>query len=267
VLAIIDSDSIVYRGAGAAQKRDPETGNMEYQPVSHALQNAKKVIIKILERTNCTDYKLFLTASNDKTCFRTNLYPEYKANRKRLDRPRYYHDVREYLTSKWGATIVSSIEADDIVCMEQYKAYNDEFGFALNIDKEGKGEQDFPAVLCGIDKDLDQVPGLHYNYVNDNFYYITPLEGRKNFWRQVLAGDVADNVPRIKKGWRKDKAFELIENAQSEHQLICIVEREYRAQGFEFPMNEIMWRGKILHLKVNPTDEFSYNSPSDGVYS
>jgi 5'-3' exonuclease len=69
-----------------------------------------------------------------------------------------------------------------------------------------------PCIIASVDKDLLQVPGKHYNFVKNELYDISPQEGLKKFWTQMLVGDVADNIFGIKGiGPKKaEKIFEYI---------------------------------------------------------
>jgi hypothetical protein len=278
MLAIIDSDSIVYASAGAAQHRN-EDGILEYEPVAYALSNAKQLMFKILERTGCNDYRAFLTESNDTTAYRAKLFPDYKANRKNTPRPRYYKEVREYLINQWDAEVVGTIEADDAVCMIQQELYKGYFSEQIGLGYEEGFNfviPKVPAVLCGIDKDLNQMPGLHYNYQKDEFYYVTPLEGLRSLYLQMLTGDKADNIPRIKKGWKQKQAAEMVSLAEDEFTLYAIVFDEIYKVKYnkksetnitdeqEKEINkEIQWRGDLLYLKRFPED--SYKLPVEEV--
>jgi len=45
-----------------------------------------------------------------------------------------------------------------------------------------------------------QVPGWHYNFVKQEKKYVTPEEGLRFFYKQILMGDSADNIkgmPRV----------------------------------------------------------------------
>jgi hypothetical protein len=53
--------------------------------------------------------------------------------------------------------------------------------------------------LATIDKDLDQVPGPHYGYKEHVFYDVTADEAEDAFWRQVLSGDITDNIQGLVK--------------------------------------------------------------------
>jgi len=241
MLAFIDADSIVYKSAGACERLNPETKKKELKEaevVVNAYHNAKTCILKILKQTKCDDYKLFLTDSDDKTCFRTKLYPEYKANRIGKERPIFYHEVRKYLVNTWKAEVVETIEADDIVSIYQWKTYNKEFNrleIKNNIENSSINNiltSTIPSIVCGIDKDLGQIPGLHYNYVKDSFFYVSELEGKRCFYKQVLEGDNIDNIPRIKKGWgiRKEEkqVKEKLKVAKTESEMYNIVLNEYK---------------------------------------
>ena len=54
--------------------------------------------------------------------------------------------------------------------------------------------QDEACILVSIDKDLDTVPGWHYNYDKKITYFVTPEEASYNFYYQLLVGDSSDNI-------------------------------------------------------------------------
>ncbi len=53
-------------------------------------------------------------------------------------------------------------------------------------------------VICSIDKDLQQIPGNHYNFVKKEHSFVTPEEAIQNFYKQILTGDAADNIKGAK---------------------------------------------------------------------
>lgn len=97
----------------------------------------------------------------------------YKGNRK-TDKPVHYHAIREHLRTAWLALETQGIEADDLIS-------------TLATQHQG-------AVIISIDKDFDQVPGKHYNFVKHLHYNITKPEGLLNFYMQILVGDRIDNI-------------------------------------------------------------------------
>ncbi len=245
---LIDLDSAVYASAGLAQSKNKETGELDVAPVEHALQHAKNFITGLLQKFDGLEYEAYLTTPKDETCFRTALYPEYKGNRKKYEKPFHYLNVREYYITHWNAVVVSSIEADDIVSIRQWEEHKGDFTTSKSL-------------IAGIDKDLDQIPGEHYNFNQRRQYYIEPLEGLRSFYKQMLAGDAADNVPRIKKGWLKAEAFKLLDLARSEEEMKHIVLQETMKIKQVQMDDAVDWldrQGKLLHLKRSHTDEYRF---------
>lgn len=130
----------------------------------------------ILLSTGVEEYQLWLSG-NPKDNFRYNVYPKYKANRTK-PKPRHYEGIKEYLVREWGARFTEGYEADD----------------ALGINQtESAGI--YSTVICSIDKDLKQIPGLHYNFVKEEWDEIDEDRALKEFYKQIIIGDVSDNIP------------------------------------------------------------------------
>lgn len=106
----------------------------------------------------------------------------YKGNRAALVKPVHYLAVREHLEHQWSAYFVDEREADDEVSIRMHK-----------YQKAGR-----PSILVTIDKDLDQIPGWHYDYKNHVFYNVEPTDAMLLLYAQVLSGDTTDNIPGLK---------------------------------------------------------------------
>lgn len=94
--------------------------------------------------------------------------------------------VAEYIMSKYISLLFEDLEADDVVSALQ-------------------GEDTY---IMSKDKDLKQVPGMHYDFASNKIYEITKQEAAYNLAYQLLAGDSTDNIggfPKI--GKKKAKAF------------------------------------------------------------
>ena len=100
----------------------------------------------------------------------------YKGNRANTPKPIHYDLLREYMIDK-GAILVEGWEADDQVSIDS-RAY-------------------FSPVIATIDKDLDQIPGRHYDYLKKTFYTVDEEEAMWMFYRQILSGDNVDNIPGL----------------------------------------------------------------------
>lgn len=168
----IDADSLVYAIGFACQDKDTK----EVAPLENVLHSVKLSVKSIVDKFPEYDYQLHLTTG---TCFRHDLYTEYKANRV-ADKPLLYHVIRDYLVGRWGAIVHEGIEADDAVAI------------ALT--------QDSSSVCVSGDKDLQTVAGLHLHpkRLDEGLYTVNEVEAAMNFYTQVLTGDVSDNVPGVK---------------------------------------------------------------------
>jgi hypothetical protein len=105
----------------------------------------------------------------------------YKGNREVNAKPHWYQQIRDHLTQRWNARVVEGREADDEVSILGWTRWRD--GSRLNY------------LIATIDKDLDQVPGMHYDYRQKVFYNVSRTEAEQAFWRQVISGDATDNIP------------------------------------------------------------------------
>lgn len=153
---------------------------------------------------NIQAIEYFMTACPKST--RKTAYPEYKANRAKR-RNKWVPKIRKELLRMNFATVNEKWEADDLI---------KDRAIDLGVDN---------FVICSIDKDLKQIPGIHFDYyrpqlkgengerVLDDFGFpkIAPCRGldivsvekaKKFFWLQMLMGDSGDNIkgiPRVGK--------------------------------------------------------------------
>lgn len=163
---IVDIDSMLY-AVGFATEADP---------LPHALHTLKIKLQALEERFNYP-LEIWMDRRNGMT-FRESMWSGYKGNRPKIDKPKHYWDMRAYLKEKWGAQEAPlGLETDDIVAIR------------LTEDPE--------AILAGIDKDLQQVPGVHYNWVKDEIIEVDPHTGLYNLYTQALVGDTSDNIPGV----------------------------------------------------------------------
>ena len=189
IKALIDSDSILYRIGFACDDEE------EWIAKARLDEFLNTLIFEELKK--CEEYQCFISGS---TNFRFNIAKTqpYKGNREKLKRPKHLECLREHIVSKWGATISVNKEADDDVSI------------AATLHPY--------SIIAAIDKDLDQIPGSHYNYVKKQFYNIGKFEGLKNLYKQALVGDVADNIKGIK-GIGKVKADKILKECFTEKDL------------------------------------------------
>ncbi len=183
--------------------------------VEFAFQRMRMLIESILDKTDADSYHAFLT-STDHSNYRYNIakLQEYKGNRKNMKRPVHYDVLRDYLVQHYNAEVIYNQEADDAMGIMQTK-YTDS------------------TIMCSIDKDLDMIPGYHYNMDTDEIYVATDpgtlriddnrhkLIGRglKWFYAQMLLGDSADNIPGIP-GYGPVRVHDVLAGLNTEQEMI-----------------------------------------------
>ena len=165
MIALVDADIVAYRCSASA----------EHEPEEIAVLRIEHMMRDILRESNSDTYRCFLTGKNN---FRYDLYPEYKANRKDKPKPIHLQACRDYLVETWNAVISEGCEADDLI------------GIAAT-----DCEDPMSFVVCSIDKDLKMIAGHHFNFVTKELSFVTPIEGLKSFYKQLILGDVSDNIP------------------------------------------------------------------------
>lgn len=167
---IVDGDSIAHLAAWATNK-DDKTEQDCYDVIDMVYAN---MIADMPEGYN--DIESYVGGEGN---FRFAIYPEYKANRKDLERPKYLKEAYKYLVHFWNGTVVNGIEADDMVAIRATELGGD-------------------CIIVGIDKDLRQIEGTHYNWKKREFETITKEQAKYNFWMQMLTGDTSDNIKGVK---------------------------------------------------------------------
>ncbi len=174
----------------------------DLEPLENCLHILKTMIHTILDEVKPEAYELIL--SDPDYNFRKDISQttEYKGNRVQ-PKPTYMEEMKEYLINQWGALVTSNIEADDYIGITQCELLN---------------EGDTGCCICTIDKDLDMIPGLHYNFVTGEFYEMDQFDSLMCFYSQVLRGDSTDNIMGIP-GVGEKTARAILADAKTEEEL------------------------------------------------
>lgn len=239
-IALIDADILVYRIGFTT----------EGLPDWIASSRVDESIGGILAKLDTNKYKCYLT-SQDKTNFRYAIYPEYKANRK-APKPEHYQFLRDHLINAHNAFVVEGQEADDQLGIDQTIS---------PIDQE-------QTCICTIDKDLDQIPGWHLNFVKETKYEVSPFQGLKKFYHQLLTGDLpTDNIPGLK-GIGEKKADKALANCQTEEDMFNVAKKMYQSH-YPDSWEKIMLRnGQLLKIRTREGELWQFpegRNPNTGV--
>jgi 5'-3' exonuclease len=196
MIALIDQDLLCYRCAASAENDD----------LGIAIYRIDELLDNILNKTEATSYRAFLTSSSN---FRKQIYPEYKANRTQ-PKPKHLRDLQVYSLEKLNQTedtIICSLDKD----LLQVPGHH----FSWEINGKGWSRP-------------------------DTFIEQSQLEGLRLFYKQCLKGDTSDNVKGIE-GLGEKKAAKILADCTSQQEMFNIV-RDLYGNDEEFIMNaSVLW--------------------------
>ena len=200
IFLLIDADAMVYASSVVSKEEsddgfqhDLEEGKLKFDNILHHLTSHFEDMGIDFE------YILFLEGEGN---IRKSLVDTYKLNRKDKPEPPLRREIARYATEHYNSFISTNVESDDTLSATWYKYH-----------------RKYDLIICSMDKDLKQLPCTFYDtyYGRDDserICKISPQEGERNFWRQMLIGDVADGVDGIK-GMGKARTNKLIPDSLS----------------------------------------------------
>jgi hypothetical protein len=166
VLAV-DGDIVAYRTAAVCE--DHFEGACE--------EIIDTTLTEIATDTGISKMRIYISGENNFRYTVATTKP-YKGNRATMVRPKFLKHCKNYLVEKYSALVIHGYEADDAIASDM----------VLN-----------GAYHCGIDKDMLQIAGRHYNYVNKEWKDVDEEEATLTLYRQILMGDSSDNIPGLPK--------------------------------------------------------------------
>lgn len=186
-IVIWDIDSLVFH---ALHEPKDENGNAFPEYTLETIDAVKLKIDELIQRHLDNIKKYFIISElyifiSGKGNFRKKLYPEYKAKRTSTE---LRQPLVDYIIEKYNARPSDGFEADDYV-----------YSASLLTDHTG--------IVVTTDGDLDQIPGIHYNYQKDYWYTVDDKKARYNTAFKVMIGDSGDNVnlsPKIGKKYAEE---------------------------------------------------------------
>jgi DNA polymerase-1 len=232
---LLDGDILCYRCAAANENGTP-------QDVATAIDG---IIERLKQELGSDLIHCYLTGSNN---FRYQLYPEYKANRKDVPKPKYLKDAREYLLESYPVTVAENEEADDFMAIAQCAQTAQE-----------------QTIIVSLDKDMLQVPGWHYSWEIEGgtpdkrwkkeakLQEISPFQGAYNFYYQMLVGDNSDNIKGVN-GIGKKKATDLLSLCTTEDELFYVVRDTYGCDEEMLMNGEVLWLMRQYERTYASTD-------------
>ena len=182
MIVLIDADSIVFKLAITLEDN--------YQ----MRQGWKRYINEV--RVNCWADDVVVGIKGTDRNFRYDIYPSYKSNRRPLDNDvkKRLNYLYEHAYAEGAIKAHENWETDDQVADWVLEAWHNED----------------PVTIAHIDKDLDLLPGSHYNFNKNEHYELSIEDCQRNFFYQLLVGDSADGLPGAR-GIGKVKANKLLD--------------------------------------------------------
>jgi 5'-3' exonuclease len=207
---LIDGDSLMFLATYNPVHSDIE---MTLEEVQFRLEKKKQEIILNVERYyNIKEVVMYIGGKKN---HRYELYSDYKAHRKKQEKPPFFKEAREYLENVLGGVSAPLGEADDLI----YEAY-------VKCNKQ--------CVIASPDKDLfyicHSVP--HYSYLSKGdvlgeFRSLSEKESRLAFATQVLIGDSGDGI-NFTKGIGPAYAKKVLNQEMSDFQFMKAILKSYQ---------------------------------------
>jgi 5'-3' exonuclease len=222
---IIDADSLIYRVAATSAG------------ILQARNSLERAIHDIIYTLSGEEVLVLVKGENN---FRYDAYPEYKSHRP----DSLPQDIRDRVNElyEYAYEIYSQChggEADDYASMLAEQSYNQGESF----------------IVCHLDKDLDTIPGTHYNYSKGIVYEVTPLEGYRFLMKQLLMGDSTDNI----KGCYKVgavKADRILDSETDPSKWLDLVVDTYKnipVEGWDWKL-QFYQTANCIYLRTNMDD-------------
>ena len=165
VLAV-DADIICYRVSAMCEDSHVKV-----------LYDAIDDYIKNIAKDSGVEDMIFFISSETNFRYDVAKSKPYKGTRKNIIRPYFLLTAKSYITTKYSGFAKDNYEADD--CIASFMTKYDNVAHA------------------GIDKDIKQICGWHYNFVKKEWDFVSEDEATLRLFRQICQGDAGDNIPGL----------------------------------------------------------------------
>ena len=225
---LVDMDGVVLTASMAAvevTKWDNMSESLHVD-IPMAKDNVKSQMQKYLEILGEDRPVICAFSDPERRYFRHDIYPQYKGNRLGSSFPKVgFRTLHEWVTTKYTCVTVANLEADDVL------------GVAAT-DYMQKFPGEIPPAIVSIDKDLQQIPCWHITPGNleKGPWRVTPEDGQRFWWQQVLTGDTVDGYPGCK-GIGPVRAERILAEAESYPEAVA---QAYAKAGYDKTYFEAM---------------------------
>lgn len=157
-------------------------------PVAIACGRFKNKIEAITSQPWCEDFVICHGVGEN---FRYAEAHQVAYKSKRPDKPLLMDEVKQYMLKKYKSKLFISENEEDDDGVTQY--------LWADWIKSGRNHDNLSVVGVYIDKDLNQTPCLHFNFVKPELGLIkvTSMDAAYSFASQLLTGDSVDTIPGL----------------------------------------------------------------------
>lgn len=221
---LVDADILLYEIGACGQYTDPATEELifrEFDFVAHLLDQKIKEICAMVWATEppilylTNNWRIHKKENRQRKRegkaeqefvpnFREKVAVKKKYKGTRApEKPFHYDNLIAYMRGNYNVKVAEGLEADDLICIEQY-------GRLEKLD----------SIICSRDKDLRICPGMHFGWECgkqrqfgpervDEIGYVNLVGaktklikgvGLKFFYAQMITGDSVDNIPGLPRG-------------------------------------------------------------------
>ena len=244
---LIDGDAVIYPAGFIAASRGVSCD----ETISNVLNNFHNIFEK--SRTILGDrYGIHIEG--------THYYFTSKGSPKYRDQFRKYIPYKEYRSKTVAPLYVQEMLAQ--------VAAEFPYGFIMADPLRGEADDYISSAahtwatpcIVHVDKDLNQIPGLHIDLKDPNIIYnVSPLLGAASKYQQILMGDTADNIPGLN-GIGLARSRTIIGKCKTETELFerCLDTywQNLKSDHDEEYIIDLFYEtANLVHLRTNLTDD------------
>jgi hypothetical protein len=220
-VALIDADFLAYSVGFACEDEEEQVAK------NRLTEWLTDIVYMDLQ---CDEYIAYTTGKGNFRYDVAKTVP-YKGNRKDMKKPKHLDALMAHL-KRLGAEEVQGIEADDAVCMKA-------------------AEKPWDYILVHVDKDLNMIPGWHFNPAKAKKYFVSLDDAAYSFWTQMLTGDRVDNIPGLA-GIGPKKAEKILQGCTDYESMQTAVWKAYQDKGHDY--DYFVEQGRLLWLLTKPDE-------------
>lgn len=218
------------------------------EPVEHALFNARSILKTVKEELQADNLILYLSGPTNFRLGIATIRP-YKGKRDPDHKPVHASAIKAMLRREYDVVTSDGQEADDDMATAHYAMWL---------------RDPYSTVIATIDKDLDMVPGLHYNFAKKEKYFLDEVEALRKFYEQLLKGDTVDNIQGVP-GIGKAKAAKALAGCNNEWAMYDKVKELYVESYGDKADEALLETGRLLWMRRQPNEWWSPPSQGDDI--